>query len=74
MRALNQFKTLFAKVIDGIAGVRPSPGIDRAVGGLNAQRDPAADGQRVANATQIAHNDENRVQSSSGLHPAVWPR
>jgi hypothetical protein len=71
MSALNQFKTLFAKVT---AGVRPSPGIDRAGGGPNAQRDPATDGQRAASATQIAHDDGNRAQPSSGSHPAVWPR
>jgi hypothetical protein len=74
MRALNQFKTLFAKVTDGIAGVRPSPGIDRAGGGPNAQRDPAADSQRAASATQVTNNGENRAQPSSGSYPAVWPR
>jgi hypothetical protein len=74
MRALNQFKSLFAKMTDGIAGVRPSPGLNRAGGGPNAQRDPALDAQRAASATQVTHNDENRAQPSSGSYPAVWPR
>lgn len=74
MRALNQFKTLFAKMTDGIAGARPSPGFNRAGDGPNAQRDPAPDGKRVASATQIAHDDQNRAQPASGSHPAVWPR
>jgi hypothetical protein len=74
MRALTQFKTLFAKVTDGIAGARPAPGFDRAEGGPNAQRDPTPDSQHATSATQIARDDDHRARSSSGSYPAVWPR
>jgi len=74
MRVLNQFKTLFVKVTDGIVGARPSPGFDCAGDGPSAQREPVPGDQRVAHSTQIAHDDGNRPPPSNGSHPAVWPR
>ena len=73
MRTLDQFKTLFAKVADGIAGARPSSGCERAAHESNVKRDLPSNQQRSVNAAPTARDGEKSARPS-GSYPAVWPR
>jgi len=72
MRTLDQFKTLFAKVADGIAGARPSSGCERAAHESNAKSDQPPNDQRAVR-TPTARDGEKPARPS-GSYPAVWPR
>jgi hypothetical protein len=74
MRTIDQFRALFAKIADGIAGTRASADFDHAGHERNRQRSLPTDDQRITKTTQIGRDDEKRAQPPSGSYPAVWPR
>jgi hypothetical protein len=74
MRTIDQFRALFAKIADGIAGARLSSDFDHASHERNGQSSLPTGDQRIARATQIVCDDEKRAQPPSGSYPAVWPR
>jgi hypothetical protein len=73
MRALDQFRKLFATIADGIATARQSSYGRDGDRDRNEQRNLPPGDKRVETTRQVARDGDNRAQPLSGSYPAVWP-
>jgi hypothetical protein len=74
MRALDQFRRLFAKIAGDSVRARQWSGSDGENRERNDQRTLPSDDPRTTRTTQAAGDDEKHAQRRGVSFPAVWPR